>query len=35
MLYSLEVTFTPTPLEKYQNRFDGVGDDGNDDENPD
>lgn len=35
MLYSLEVTFTPTPLEKYQNRFSGIGDDGNDDENPD
>lgn len=36
MLYSLEVTFSATPLEKYQNRYSGLGDDGgNDDENPD
>jgi hypothetical protein len=36
MLFSLEITFSATPLEKYQNRYSGVGDDGtNDDENPD
>lgn len=35
MLYSLEITFSPTPLEKYQNRFSGIPDEGNDDENPD
>jgi hypothetical protein len=39
MLYSLEITFTPTPLEKLQYRAAGIsGDDGNggnDDENPD
>jgi hypothetical protein len=35
MLYSLEVTFSATPLEKYQNRFSGLADEGNDDENPD
>ena len=25
MLYSLEVTFSATPLEKYQNRYSGLG----------